>query len=113
MATNLQGVVLGTPPPGIPHLSIPFALLSDGTAATLQQGTSAEIVQCVANLVGTRPGTRFLLPAYGVADPTFGGLDPVAVKLAAQKYEKRAAVAVVSTPGREDFVTVDVSGGSS
>lgn len=111
MATAPSGVVAGDPPSGIPHLRIPFALASDGAAETLEQGTSAEIVQCVANLVGTRPNTRLLLPAYGIVDPTFKGLDLRALKLAVAKYEKRATIDVQVTAGNQEFIVVGVAGG--
>lgn len=111
MAIDPSGVVMGDPPTGIPHLRIPFALASDGSAETLGQGTSAEIVQCVANLVGTTPGTRLLVPAYGIVDPTFAGLDQRALKLAVAKYEKRATIDVQVSVGNEETIVVGVAGG--
>lgn len=97
---------------GIPHLKIPFALADDGSAQTLEQGTSDEITQCVANLVGTTPGTRFFLPPYGTPDPTFAGLNQRLLAAAAQKFEKRATIAIAVTPGGEEVVVVRVSGGT-
>lgn len=97
---------------GIPHLKIPFALADDGSAQTVDQGTSAEITQCVANLVGTRPGTRFALPAYGIPDPTFGVLNTGTLAVAARKYEPRASITVQITPANEEVVVVGVTGGT-
>lgn len=113
MATGSDGVIVGQRPPGVPHLRIPFSLATDGTAETVAQGTSAEIVQCVANLVGTRPGTRFALPGYGITDPTFSGIDQVALHLAANKYEPRANVSVLVKAGQTEQVVVDVGGGTA
>jgi phage baseplate assembly protein W len=110
--TDSSGVVQGAIPPGVPHLKIPFAIDRDGTAEVIQQGTAAEVVQCVANLVGTTPGTRMMMPAYGVPDPTFTGLNQKALQLAVGKYEDRAIVTVQVTVGNEESIVVDVQGGT-
>lgn len=110
--TTVNGVVQGNPPAGVAHLKIPFALADDGTAETLAQGTSAEIVQCVANLVGTRPGTRLLVPTYGMLDPTFAGVNRLTLTAAVAKFEPRASVTVVLTPAGTEQVIVDVVGGT-
>jgi hypothetical protein len=66
----------------------------------------------VANIVGTRPGTRMMVPRYGLPDPTFVGFDVPLLKLQAQAYEPRATgVAVAITPGGVEYVTVEVAGG--
>lgn len=108
MATDTNGVVLGPLPPGIPHLAIPFSIGSDGTAETLAQGTVPEIVQSVANLVGTRPGTRLMVPSYGIPDPTFAGVDPVALQLATSKWEPRATISTSIAPGNTEGVVIQV-----
>ena len=97
---------------GIPHLKIPFAIGDDGSAQTVDQGSSDEITQCVANLVGTRPGTRFVLPAYGTPDPTFTGLNVGMLSVAARKYEPRATISVQVTPANEEVIVVGVAGGT-
>lgn len=107
--TDVNGVVLGDAPTGVPHLKIPFAIGSDGSAATVKQDSEEEIVQSVAMLVGTRTGTRLMVPTYGIPDPTFGGLSPVTVQVAAGRWEKRARVSVAATPGNTEQVLVEVA----
>lgn len=114
MPLTPTGVVAGLPLPigSVPHLRVPFAVNDQGNAATVEQGTSDEIVQCVAMLVGTRPGTRYLLPAYGIVDPTFSGFDQVGLQLATKTYEPRAVIAVTVGPGNTEQVSVQVQGGT-
>lgn len=109
MTTDVNGVVQGNSPGGVPHFLIPFAISSEGSVETIEQNTAAEIVQSVANLVGTRPGTRLMVPTYGITDPTFAGFDQVALQLGVAKWEKRAAVSVVATPANEEMVVVSVA----
>lgn len=109
MATDLNGVILGPIPPGIPHFLIPFSIGETGAAQTVQQGSVTEIIQSVSNLIGTRPGTRLMVPKYGVPDPTFLGLNVPALQLAVATYEKRAVVSAEVTPGNEEQVVVSVA----
>jgi phage baseplate assembly protein W len=102
----------GIPQGSVPHLRIPFALDGTGAAETVEQGTNDEVIQCVAVLVGTRPGTRYFRPSYGITDPTFGGINTKALLLAAQKWEPRAIINVIVTPDEEEIVTVQVAGGT-
>lgn len=99
---------VGQSVPTIPHLAIPFSLAPDGAIYALQQDTVEEIVQSVAMLVGTRPNTRLMAPKYGTPDPTFTGIDQMALHLAVVTWEPRATVSVNVTPGNEEFVTVQV-----
>lgn len=108
MATDQNGVVLGATPPGVPHLAIPFTIGADGTANVVAQDSVPEVVQSVAMLVGTRPGTRLMVPTYGINDPTFGGIDQPALHAAASKWEPRATVGVQVTPANEEYVSVGV-----
>lgn len=111
MATDLNGVILGAPPAGtIPHFAIPFVIGGDGSAQVLQQDSVDEIVQSVAMLCGTRPGTRLVVPSYGILDPTFEGFDSVRLQLAAAKWEERASVVIQVTPDNEEVVSVGVNG---
>ena len=112
MTTDVNGVVLGIAPSGVPHLAIPFAIGPDGTAAMLQQDTSVEIVQSVAMCVGSEPGQRLLVPNYGVADPTFAGVSTGAEVDACARWEKRASVSIQVTPGGTEQVVVGVNGGN-
>lgn len=108
------GVITGAALPigTVPHLKIPFEVDPFGMALTLQQGSADEITQCVANLLGTRPGTRYLLPPYGTPDPTFGAFDLQFAKLQVNKYEPRATINAVVTAGGEELIAVQVSGGT-
>lgn len=92
----------------VPHLTIPFTIEATGSAAVLMQDTVPEIVQSVAALVGTRPGTRLMAPKYGITDPTFTGIDQMALHLAVITWEPRATVSVNVTPANEEYVTVQV-----
>lgn len=92
--------------PPIPHLAVPFTIGPTGSAQTVQQGTLDEVTQCVANLAGTRPGTRLMVPKFGSPDPTFGGLDPVTFQLAVRQWEPRATVAIETVPGESEQVNV-------
>ena len=85
----------------------------NGVALTVAQDSSAEVIQSVAMLVGTRPGTRTMAPKYGMADPTFQGINQPALKLAVRTWEPRASVNVNVTPGGEEYVTVGVINGAS
>jgi hypothetical protein len=107
--------VTGPPLPqgSIPHLSIPFEVYPYGRAKTVQQGTKDEVTQCVAMLVGTRIGTRLLLPTYGTVDPTFGQFDIQALKLACKTFEPRAAVDILVTPGNNETIAVEVYGANA
>lgn len=111
--TDSNGVILGTPPGGIPHLAMPFAIGPGGSALTLQQDTNAEVIQSVAMLVGTRPGTRTMAPKFGMADPTFTGINQPALKLAVRTWEPRASVNVAVNGFGEEYVTVSVINGAS
>ncbi len=107
--TSVTGVVLGPIPSGVPHLQIPFALAADGSAMVVEQDTEAEVIQSVAMLVGTRPGTRLVAPSYGIPDPTFAGISPVVLQTAVTKWETRARVSLVTTPGNTEQVMVEVT----
>lgn len=103
-------------PAAIPHLAVPFAVGPTGSAQTVAQGSLAEVLQSVANLVGTEPGTRLLVPTYGTPDPSFAGLDRPSLTAAVAKWEPRALVRLTSTPTDPEKVTVQVglaSGGST
>lgn len=112
MSTDVNGVVNGPIPAGAPHFKIPFTILTDGTAETVQQDTSEDVVQCVAVLFGTAPGTRLMLPGYGITDPTFAGINQVIVQAAVKQWEPRATVSMQYTPDGVEQVAVTVAGGN-
>lgn len=102
------GIVAGATPSGVPHLAIPFLIGADGSALTVEQDSTDEVVQCVAVLVGTRPGTRPMVPAYGLTDPTFVGVQTGELTRAVARFEPRASVSVAVTPGGTEQVVVQV-----
>lgn len=113
MATDVNGVVLGVAPSGVAHLAIPMVLGGDGSLATVEQDSATEIVQSVAMLVGTRPGTRFQVPAYGIPDPTFEGISQGSLGQAVGRWEPRAQVAVITSPSGVEQVAVTPLGGAT
>lgn len=107
-AAPIGSSVSSTPPAtSIPHFRIPFAIGENGSAQTVQQGTVAEIVQSVSNLIGTTPDTRYMVPSYGLRDPTFEGIDPVTLRQVVAKWEPRAT-ATVQGPRGAPVVSVRV-----
>lgn len=102
------GIVSGPAPIGVPHLALPFAIGADGSALTVEQDSEAEVVQSVGVLVGTRPGTRTMVPSYGITDPTFVGVQVGELTRAVAVWEPRASVTVQVTPGGTEQVVVQV-----
>ena len=102
-----------TPIPVVPHLSVPVALANDGSLTTTQQDSAEEITQCVSMLLGTLPGTRLVVPDYGMPDPTFTRTDPTGLSALVGRWEPRATVQVTTdVTGRTRTVRVAVAGGS-
>lgn len=113
MPSQISGVVPGAIPSGVPHLAIPFLITGIGSAQVVQQDSLTEIVQCVAMLCGTRPGTRLMIPTYGLVDPTFAGVDVVKLQLASARWEERASVGVEVNVDNVEVVVVEVAGGTT
>lgn len=87
----------------IPHLALPFVIGHDGTAAVVVQDSIEDVVQSVQVLLGTVPGQRIELPAYGVPDQTFTDRpDPAPIMAALEQWEPRAAVALSMAPVPDD-----------
>lgn len=63
-----------------PLIAHPFRLSGDGSVQTHEQDTDAYLAERIALLVGTQPGERPLVPAFGINDPAFGGLSLTAVQ---------------------------------
>lgn len=55
-------------------LAHPFRLVA-GRIATVDAGTDEAITQGIAVLVTTRRGERTMVPAFGITDPAFRGID--------------------------------------
>ena len=101
-------MTIAPPVPDLPHFAVPFTIGASGSVDAVQQGTLAEIVQSVSNLFGTTPGTRYLVPTYGVPDQTFttGGANPTVLQEAAAKWEPRAVVSIQTNPDGTSLVSV-------
>lgn len=88
---------------GIPHFAYPLTLGQDGSFATLEQDSRAEIRQCVAVLLATTIGSRIELPSYGVPDVTFTHGETIGlVQQAIATWEPRAAAATVDMQVNND-----------
>lgn len=55
-------------------LAHPFALGPDGSLATIEQGSDAEIAQTIHLIIGTRLFERPMAWSFGTPDPVFSGL---------------------------------------
>lgn len=55
-------------------LSFPFRIGPDAVAATVGNGTDAEVDEAIGVLTLTHLGERPMEPSFGVPDPAFGGL---------------------------------------
>lgn len=79
----------------LPHLTVPLRLVN-GSFATAEQDTLAELESNVEVILRTPVGTRPLLPEFGVPDVTFlrEGADPTVIEQAVTRWEPRATVTV-------------------
>lgn len=76
------------------HLALPIRRTAQGRCATVPAGSVAAIAQSVAMLLDTRPGERLSIPAYGMDDPTWRGVDPTVTIDAIGQWEPRADVTI-------------------
>lgn len=67
-------------------LSIPFRLQPNGSVATVEQDTPEAAAEQIGALVLTRAGERPLQPGFGIPDPAFDGVEPVAVAAGVAEY---------------------------
>lgn len=81
------------------HLAWPFRVAPGGGLAVVVEDTPFELRQNVLVLLHTPRGARALAPDVGVDDPTFHGVDPVALAADLMDFEPRADVAVTVEPG--------------
>jgi phage baseplate assembly protein W len=79
----------------VPHLHAPFTVIGK-SAGVVEQGTRAEVDQCVVAVLKTPRGSRLEAPEFGVPDETFARQSPTPtadVYLAAiEEGEPRARV---------------------
>jgi hypothetical protein len=74
----------------IPRLALPFRVVA-GRAATIEQDSDGEVLQCVDTIVRYRPGDREAAPDFGVPDQAHrqGGADLVTVADRVELWEPR------------------------
>ena len=92
------------------HLALPIAVTGSGRLATVEQDSEADLAQCVALLVDTRPGERRAEPGYGVPDPLFGGVDLAEITQAIVTWEDRADLMFAEDVARGVIDSVQVYG---
>jgi phage baseplate assembly protein W len=97
------------------HLALPLRIVG-GRYATVTQGSLADVTQSVRMLVDTRAGERLSIPGYGLADPTFAGLDDAALLDSIAAHEPRADVDITTQRAADGIeqtgVTVRLKGTS-
>jgi hypothetical protein len=81
----------------IPHISLPFRFVN-GAAAVSEQGSLAEIADCVAAIVRYPLGSRPELPEFGLPDQVFrqDGPDVAVISATVTSWEPRAAQLVTT-----------------
>jgi phage baseplate assembly protein W len=74
----------------VPHLDYPFRVRR--RAATVEQDTVDEVIDCVYAILATEPGSRLEAPDFGLADQSFrqGGADLVELAAVVKEWEPRA-----------------------
>lgn len=94
-----------------PHLAFPLVLTVGGSFAQVAQDSIEEVTQSVAFLLGSAIGSRTIVPAYGVPDPTFTDPDQAEIEQAIANWEPRAqaTVTVTENAGRSASVSVQVA----
>lgn len=69
-----------------PLIAYPFRVTPGGDVATVDEGSDEQLAQELAIAVLTRTGERPLVPAFGITDPTFVGIDEDALRLHVDLY---------------------------
>lgn len=87
----------------VPQLAVPFRV-EGGEAAVVEQGSDAEVLQCVEAVLRYRPGDRDDLPEFGTRDQAHqqGGARLAELTDAVERYEER----VHAVAAREDDTTM-------
>jgi hypothetical protein len=57
---------------GVDDFAYPFRFTPAGDVATVEDGSDLAAAQAIIILAGVAPGERPAVPAFGLADPTFG-----------------------------------------
>jgi len=79
-----------------PCLAWPFRPPGPNGLAFVEQGSNAEVAQCVAMVFTARPGDFIDGPELGLPDQTFreGGVSKSELSTAAHRWEPRAALSI-------------------
>lgn len=77
----------------ISHLAYPFKI-ANGRTAVVDQGSPAEVAQCVYAILATQPGDREENPAFGFESQLFrqGGVDLDELRRVVEEREPRASI---------------------
>lgn len=67
-------------------ISFPFRLSTNGSVATIEPGSDAEVEEAIAIAVHTRTGERFLWADFGIPDPAYVGIDAADVQVVLDSY---------------------------
>ena len=78
-------------------ISFPFRIGVNGAVATKLDGTDDYYAEELAQLVGTRPGERLMVPTYGMPDPAFDEVSATVLMLQAGKFGPPVRIADVQT----------------
>jgi phage baseplate assembly protein W len=93
----------------IPHLALPFRI-ENGRAATVEQDTDEEVLQCVQVIVSTMQGQRVELPDFGIPDPAFTvDVDEAAILAELNEWEPRALILFSDQPNVQDELLREVT----
>jgi phage baseplate assembly protein W len=95
-----------------PQLDAPFRLNADGTPATVQQNSIADVAACVYNILACPTGAKLGDPTFGTPSLLFQTVpvNTAAMVTAIQRLEPRATVEIVAdTLGATQDVTVNVA----
>lgn len=87
----------------IPHFDLPFRY-SQGVVAVNEQGSDADIVDCVFAVCATEPGQFLDLPEFGLPDPTFSQMPVPASQILGPiaRWEPRAVTLAQINPSLLD-----------
>ena len=82
--------------------SYPFRLTQNGSIATVEQNSSTAAAEQIAMLVLTEKGERQMVPAFGITDPTFSGIDPSELALGLSIYGPDVSIVGINAYYQDD-----------
>lgn len=89
-------------------LAHPFRLVA-GKLATVRADSDDAITQLLTVLVTTRRGERQLVPAFGITDPTFAGIDVAEINAGLAMFGPQVTVVASAShqvDGQTDALTL-------